>query len=121
MSFASAVTGRCEILLLRNTMNQREISELRRHLTPERTNITRIYGCYVNGEKQIISSFEQSLAVMEKNDTEKYIELMKKALSGKIGRTLNDLEFTSQQVIDGEEHKLLMALRETRLEDPQLR
>ena len=102
-------------------MNQREISELRRHLTPERTNITRIYGCYVNGEKQIISSFEQSLAVMEKNDTEKYIELMKKALSGKIGRTLNDLEFTSQQVIDGEEHKLLMALRETKLEDPQLR
>ena len=94
-------------------MIQREISELRRHMTPERTNMTHIYGCYVNGEKQIISSYEQSLAVMEKNDVEKYIELMKKALSGKIGRTLNNLEFTSQQVIDGEEHKLLMALRET--------
>ena len=102
-------------------MIQREISELRRHMTPERTNMTHIYGCYVNGEKQIISSFEQSLAVMEKNDTEKYIELMKKALSGKIGRTLNNLEFTSQQVIDGEEHKLLMALRETKMEDAQLR
>ena len=102
-------------------MIQREISELRRHMTPERTNMTHIYGCYVNGEKQIISSYEQSLAVMEKNDVEKYIELMKKALSGKIGRTLNNLEFTSQQVIDGEEHKLLMALRETKMEDAQLR
>ena len=48
-------------------MIQREISELRRHMTPERTNMTHIYGCYVNGEKQIISSYEQSLAVMEKN------------------------------------------------------
>ena len=67
-------------------MIQKEISELRRHMTPERTNMTHIYGCYVNGEKQIISSNEQSLAVMEKNDVEKYIELMKKALSGKIGR-----------------------------------
>ena len=35
-------------------MIQREISELRRHMTPERTNMTHIYGCYVNGEKQII-------------------------------------------------------------------
>ena len=60
-------------------MIQREISDLRRHMTPERTNMTHIYGCYVNGEKQIISSYEQSLAVMEKNDVEKYIELMKKA------------------------------------------
>ena len=61
-------------------MIQREISELRRHMTPERTNMTHIYGCYVNGEKQIISSYEQSLALMEKNYVDKYIELMKNAL-----------------------------------------
>lgn len=102
-------------------MNQREISELRRHLTPERTNITHIYGCYVNGDKQIISTFDQSMAVMEKNDAEKYMEILKKALSGRHGRTLNDIEFLSQQVIDGEEHKLLMSLRETKMEDPALR
>lgn len=102
-------------------MNQKEINEIRRRLTPERTNITHIYGCYVNGEKQVISTSELSLAVMEKNDIEKYMDLLKKSLSGRIGRNLSDIEFTSQQVIDGEEHKLLMDLRECKLEDAALR
>lgn len=102
-------------------MNQKEIMEIRRRITPERTNITKIYGCYVNGEKQVISTSELSLAVMEKNDVEKYMDLFKKSLSGRIGRNLSDIEFTSQQVIEGEEHKLLMDLRECRLEDAALR
>ena len=61
-------------------MNQKEIMEIRRRITPERTNITKIYGCYVNGEKQVISTSELSLAVMEKNDVEKYMDLFKKSL-----------------------------------------
>ena len=102
-------------------MNQKEINEIRRRLTPDRTNISHIYGYYVNGEKQVISTSELSLAVMEKNDVEKYMDLLKKSLSGRIGKNLADIEFTSQQVIDGEEHKLLMDLRECRLEDAELR
>lgn len=102
-------------------MIQREVNELRRHLTPDRTNITHIYSCYVNGEKQIISTAEQSLAVMDKEDVEKYMDLLKKTLSGRPGRNLSDIEFSTRQVIDGEEHKLLMALRDSQMKDESLR
>ena len=36
-------------------MNTKEIGEIRRHLRRERSNITAIYGCYVNENKEIIS------------------------------------------------------------------
>ena len=34
-------------------MDQRGLNELRRRFRPERTGITRIYGCYVNGDREI--------------------------------------------------------------------
>ena len=45
-------------------MNQREIGELRRRLKPDKNAITKIYGCYVNSNKQVISYLDASLGVM---------------------------------------------------------
>ena len=45
-------------------MNQKEISELRRRIKPEKNAIGRIYGCYVNSRKEIISYIEGSLGTM---------------------------------------------------------
>ena len=45
-------------------MNEKEIGELRRHLRRDRSNMTNIFGCYVNDQKEIISQFEQSLGMM---------------------------------------------------------
>ena len=36
-------------------MNQKELSELRRRFRPEKSAISHIYGCYVNGSREIIS------------------------------------------------------------------
>ena len=36
-------------------MIDKEISEIRRHLRRDRSNMTAIYGCYVNDNKEIIS------------------------------------------------------------------
>ena len=33
-------------------MNDKEIGEIRRHLRRDRSNITHIYGCYVNENKE---------------------------------------------------------------------
>ena len=102
-------------------MNEKEIGELRRHLRRDRSNMTNIYGCYVNGQKEIISEFSQSLGIMPENECEKYFALLKKNLSGTIGKNLIDIAFKTAQVADSPEHKLLMELRDCRCKEEELR
>ena len=102
-------------------MIDKEIGELRRHLRRDRSNMTNLYGCYVNDHKEIISQFEQSLGMMPENEAEKYFALLKRTLSGTIGKNLIDISFKTAQVADSPEHKLLMGLRDSRCKDEQLR
>lgn len=102
-------------------MNEREIGELRRRIRRDRSNMTAIFGCYVNEKKEIISEFTQPLSIMPENESEKYFALLKRSLSGKLGKNLVDICFQTAQVADSPEHKLLMALRDSRLQDEQAR
>ncbi|MBR4863231.1 MAG: DUF4317 domain-containing protein [Oscillospiraceae bacterium] len=102
-------------------MNEKEIGEIRRRVRRDRSNMTAIYGCYVNTQKEIISSFKMSTGMMSENEAEKYFGLLKRSLSGTVGKNLVDITFRTAQVADSPEHKLLMQLRETRLQDDELR
>lgn len=102
-------------------MNNKEIGEIRRRLRRERSNITAIYGCYVNENREIISQFRQSTGIMPENESEKYFGLLRRALSGTIGKNLIDINFKTSQVAGSPEHQLLMDLRKTGLEDETLR
>ena len=98
-------------------MNEKEVAELRHRLKPDKSNITHIRGCYVNERHEIISQFNESLTLMPEQDGEKYLSLFRKVLTGSIGRNLLDLSFRTQQVVDSDEHRLLMTLRDTALSD----
>lgn len=100
-------------------MNIKEIGEIRRRVRRDRSNITAIYGCYVNENKEIISRFRQSTGIMPENEADKYFALLRRALSGTIGKNLNDLTFKTAQVADSPEHKLLMQLRASKLADEE--
>lgn len=102
-------------------MNAKEIAEIRRRVRRDRSNITAIYGCYVNAQKEIISEFKQSTGIMPENEAEKYFALLKRTLSGSIGKNLIDITFKTSQVADSQEHKLLMDLRSSCLSDQQVR
>ena len=102
-------------------MNTKEISEIRRHIRRDRSNMTAIYGCYVNENKEIIAQFRRSTGMMSENEGEKYFGLLKRSLSGSIGKNLIDITFKTSQVAGSEEHKLLMDLRQTKLEDEEIR
>lgn len=102
-------------------MNEKEIGEIRRRVRRDRSNMTYIYGCYVNSQKEIISSFRQSVGMMPENEAEKYFGVMKRALSGTIGKNLIDLSFKTSQVAGSPEHSFLMELRKTALADDELR
>ena len=98
-------------------MNEKEVGELRRRQRRDRSNMTAIYGCYVNENKEIISQFRQSTAIMPENEADKYFSMIRKVLSGSLGRNLIDITFKTSQVAGSPEHKLLMDLRTSLKED----
>ncbi|MBQ7937320.1 MAG: DUF4317 domain-containing protein [Oscillospiraceae bacterium] len=92
-------------------MNQKELNEIRRRLALDKNCMGKIYGCFVNQTKEIIAYIEEPVAAMPQSEGERYMALFKKALSGTLGKNLIDIEFATQQVMEGEEHKLLMDIR----------
>lgn len=100
-------------------MNEKEVAELRRRFRPEKSSITHIRGCYVNERGGIVAQFDQSLALTTQDETEKFLTLLKRTLSGSLGKNLLDISFTTQQVVDSEERRLLMALRDSALKDEE--
>lgn len=103
-------------------MNHKEVSELRRRFKLEKNAISHIYGCYVNGSsREIISDLDEPLGAMPQEEAEKYLGLLKKTLSGRLGKNLIDIIFSTQQVADSDEHRLLVALRDSRLKDGSIR
>ena len=102
-------------------MNQKEISELKRRFKLGKNAISHIHGCYVNSQKEIVSYLNEPLDRMPEEEAEKYLNLLKKALSGTLGRNLIDIVFSTQQVADSDEHRRLMALRDSRLKEVEVR
>jgi len=102
-------------------MIQKEINEIRRHLIGERCCVGKIYGCFVNQQKEIISHIESSSALMPQGERDKFLTIIRKVLSGGLGKNLTDVTFTTAQVTDGEEHKLLMKIRDCQANDEESR
>ncbi|MBO5543911.1 MAG: DUF4317 domain-containing protein [Oscillospiraceae bacterium] len=100
-------------------MNRKEASELSRRFKPEKTSIGKIYGCYVNSSKEVIAWLDESLTLMPQEEAQQYLAFLKKTLSGSIGRNLTDIVFSTEQVADSDEHRLLMALRDDSAEARQ--
>ena len=100
-------------------MNEKEVGELRRRLRPEKNSITHIRGCYVNEMGESVAQFDQSLALMTQEETETLLALLRRTLSGTLGKNLLDLSFETRQVVEGEEHRRLMRLRDTALQDEE--
>ena len=101
-------------------MNDKEIAELRRRFRADKTSISRIRGAYVNEKREIISEMDQSVAMMTETEADELLALLKKTLSGKVDTNLIDIHFTTNQVMESEEHKLLCNLRETALQDEEI-
>jgi len=98
-------------------MNRNEISEIRKRFNPDKNNITNIRGCYVDTRGEIISTFDRPVISMPQEEAEKYLAIFRKTLSGTPGRNLVDIVFEPWQVMESENHKALMSLRENKLRD----
>ena len=87
-------------------MNQRDLSEIKRRLNPDRRNPTLLCGCYISGDGRVIASFAQPVGAMPQEENEKYMAIFRRCLSGTAGQNLLPVDFTSEQVENGAEHRL---------------
>lgn len=100
-------------------MTDKELREIRRRFRPDKSSILSVKGCIVNTESTIVSRFNQPMAVCSAEESEKLLSIMKKSISGGLGTNLLDLEFSARQAMESDNHRLLMALRDSALKDEQ--
>ena len=67
-------------------MNQKEINELRRRWRPDKNNVSHIYGCYVDVDRKIVADLEEPTSLMNQDEVEKYLGLLKKGPVGRHGQ-----------------------------------
>ena len=101
-------------------MNKKEVLEIRKQFTPERCAINRIAGCYVDGDKNIRLMMKEPFGGIPEEESLKYMEIFKKTLSGKIGKTLLNMEFPIEAEKSGGPQDILLHLRDSGLRDDDL-
>ena len=101
-------------------MNKKEIAEIKKQFTPDRCSITRICGCYVDGEKNKKTELKEAFLSLSEEETFKYFDIFRKTLTGTIGKNLINMEFPLDQEAEGGTQNFLMKLRESKLTDDTL-
>lgn len=101
-------------------MIKKEISEIKRQFTPSGCSISRICGCYVDGEKNKKTEFKEAFLSLPEEDMFKYFEILRKSLSGTIGKNLVTLDFPLDTEKEGGTQEFLLRLRNSRLQDDEL-
>lgn len=101
-------------------MNKKDILEIRKQFSPANCVITRIAGCYVDHEKNKVMQTKDAFLALPEEETFKYFDIFKKALSGGFGKNLIPLDYTQDAEAAGSPHSFLMDLRASKLEDDDL-
>lgn len=101
-------------------MNKKEVLELKKRFKKDQATFTRLVGCYVDCNKNKICKFGGKFLTLEEDEYFKYLEIANKVLSGTVGNNLLDLAFPIEEEEVGGRQQILMALRDTGLEDETL-
>lgn len=101
-------------------MNKKEVTEIKKQFTPSNCAITRICGCYVDGEKEKKTELKEAFLSLPEEEMFKYFDIFRKTLSGTIGKNLLNMEFPLETEAGGGTQEFLMKLRNSRLTDEAL-
>ena len=101
-------------------MKRKDILELKKRLKKDQCTFTRICGCFVNSEKNIILELKETFLNLDEDDYFKYLEIAKKVLSGTVGNNILELNFSSgEDDIDSKQLSLIQ-LKKSKLKDHSL-
>ncbi|MDR3595890.1 DUF4317 family protein [Clostridium sp.] len=101
-------------------MNKKDILELKRRLKKDECTFTRMCGCYVDGQKNIVLKIKETFLNLEEDVFFKYLEIASKTLSGTVGNNLLELNFPLDEENIGDRQLSLMELKKSRLKDDAL-
>ena len=101
-------------------MNKKEVTEIKKQFTPHNCAITRICGCYVDGEKEKKTELKEAFLSLPEEEMFKYFDIFRKSLSGTIGKNLLNMEFPLETESEGGTQEFLLKLRNRRLTDDDL-
>lgn len=101
-------------------MTKQDISEIKKLFTPRNCSITRICGCYVDGEKNKKTELKQAFLALPEEEMFKYFEILRKTLSGTLGKNLLTLDFPLSSEEKGGTQEFLLRLRDSKLKDDDL-
>ncbi len=101
-------------------MNKKEINEIKKQFAPEKCTITRICGCYVDGEKNKKTELAQTFLTLTEEENFKYFTIFKNTMSGTLGKNLLNMEFPMAQEKEGGTQEFLLRLKNSKLQDSAL-
>lgn len=98
-------------------MNKREVTEIKRRFKKESCTFTRMAGCYVDSNKEKITTFAENFLNLDDEEFHKYLELASKCLSGTLGNNLLELPYETVALEEGGAAEFVRNLRDTKLKD----
>ena len=101
-------------------MNKKEVLELKRRFKKDAATFTQLVGCYVDCNHNKVCKFGGKFLTLEEDEYYKYLEIANKVLSGTLGNNLLNLDFPREEEEVGGRQQILMALRDSKLEDETL-
>lgn len=101
-------------------MIKQEISEIKKLYTQNNCSITRICGCYVDGEKNKKTELKQAFLALPEEEIFKYFEIFRKTLSGTLGKNLLTLDFPLASESEGGTQEFLLRLRNSKLKEDDI-
>ncbi|MGN0436736.1 MAG: DUF4317 domain-containing protein [Wujia sp.] len=101
-------------------MVRKEINEIKEQYTLENCNISRLCGCYVDGDKNKVTRINESFLNLPEEEQHKYFEIFRKNLSGTQGKNLIDMAFNENAYVEDGARSFLCKLRDSELKDEEL-
>ena len=101
-------------------MDRKEIQEIRKTMTKDRCVIDRMTGCFVGEDGTIITQLKQTFRALQEEELEKYCELFRKTLTGKIGKNLFTMEFPLQEEQTGGKQAMMFRMLQSDYSDEEL-
>ena len=101
-------------------MNKKEILEIKKLFTNNKCCISRICGCYVDGNKNKVTTFREAFLSLPEEEIFKYFTIFRSSLSGTIGKNLLNMEFPLDAEAEGGTQDFLLKLRDSHLKDDEL-
>lgn len=101
-------------------INREDMLELTRRMTPKRTSITRIAGCYLDKDGEIDGTFNTNFLNLSLKEKERNLEIAKAIPFSETNKELKDQIFSATDKKPGSMWQLLMAMRSCGLKNDAL-